>query len=76
MHNFFTIETEAEARRQELERMAAADARAARASQASRMWRRLPRLSRSTPAATIRDMPSTPLGALLEMRRVPRPVAC
>ena len=76
MHNFFTIEVEAEMRRQELERSAAADVRAARAIPAkgnggwlSRAFR--PKATLGAPAA-----PNTPVGALLELPRVPRPVAC
>jgi hypothetical protein len=38
MHNIFTIEVEAEMRRQELERSAAADLRAAQAGAAKWSW--------------------------------------
>ena len=76
MHNFFTIETEAEARRQEFERMAAADARAAAASRTSPIRRWLPRLTGASVPVSSQSLPSTPIGGLLEPRRVPRPVAC
>ena len=75
MHNYFTIETEAEARRHEFERMAAADVRAARAAQPTPVRRLLSRFARAS-NAPIRSTPSMPDGALLELRRVPRPVAC
>jgi hypothetical protein len=76
MHNFFTIEVEAEMLRQERERTAAADARAARACSSRRNWGWLSRAFRSQ--ATLRALasPSTPVDALLELPRVPRPVAC
>jgi len=75
MHNFFTIEAEAEMRRQELERSAAADARAAqaRSSKPHRRW--LSRASRPQANLSSLAWPSTPVGALLELPRVPRPVA-
>ena len=76
MHNFFTIETEAELRRQELERAAAADARAARASQGNAPRRWLSRFARSQESPSFRVVPAMPSGALLELHRVPRPVAC
>jgi hypothetical protein len=73
MHNYFTIETEAEARRQEFARMAAADTRASQAMPARRGW---PRFGRAAASASARSLPVMPLGGLLELRRVPRPVAC
>ena len=76
MHNFFTIEVEAEMRRQELERSAAADVRAAQASPAkgARGW--LSRAFRSQATQRTLASATTPVGALLELPRVPRPVAC
>jgi hypothetical protein len=76
MHNFFTIEVEAEMRRQELERAAAADLRAVQASSAkgNRGW--WSRASRSLANLLALALPSTPVGAPLELRRVPRPVEC
>lgn len=76
MHNFFTIEVEAEMRRQELERSAAADVRAAQPSSAkgARGW--LSRAFRSQANLPALTSPGTPVGALLELPRVPRPVAC
>ena len=47
MHNFFTIEVEAELLRQEWERTAAADARAAQAGSSKRNWTWLARAFRS-----------------------------
>jgi hypothetical protein len=76
MHNFFTIEVEAEMLRQERERAAAADARAAQACSSKRIWGWLPRASRSQENLPAPASPSTPVGGLLELRRVPRPVAC
>jgi hypothetical protein len=76
MHNFFTIEVEAEMRRQEREREAAADARAAQACASKRTWSWLSRLSRSEANLRALTSPGTPVGALLELSRVPRPVAC
>jgi hypothetical protein len=76
MHNVFTIEVEAEMRRQELERAAAADARAAQACSSKRNWRWFSRLSRSEATQPALTLPVTPVGALLELPRVPRPVAC
>ena len=73
MHSYFTLETEAGVRRQELERLAAADARASQAG-ARRRW--LPRFGRTAAGASARALPAMPTGALLELRRVPRPVAC
>jgi hypothetical protein len=76
MHNFFTIEVEAEMRRQESERAAAADARAALAcsSKGIRGW--LSRFAGSQASLAAVTSPSAPVGALLELPRVPRPVAC
>jgi hypothetical protein len=76
MNTYFTYETEAEARRREFERTAAADARAAQASRANPMRRWLPRLTRSSEGVAARSLPSMPIGALVELPRVPRPVAC
>jgi hypothetical protein len=76
MHNFFTIEVEAEMRRQELERSAAADVRAAQACSSRRITGWLSRAFRSQPDLASPVSPGTPVGALLELPRVPRPVAC
>lgn len=76
MHNFFTIEVEAEMRRQERERAAAADARVAQAYSSRRNRRWLSRVFRSQANLPAPASPSTPVGALLELPRVPRPVAC
>jgi hypothetical protein len=76
MHNYFTIETEAEARRHAFQREAAADARAAGATQTNPMRRWLPWFARSAATASARSLPAMPVGVLLEMPRVPRPVAC
>jgi hypothetical protein len=76
MHNFFTIEVEAEMRRQELERSAAADVRAAQACSSRRNWNWLTRAFRSQTSPTALASPGTPVSALLELPRVPRPVAC
>jgi hypothetical protein len=75
MHTYFTIETEAAARRREFERMAAADARAAEAMRGSAMRRWRPQFARPT-AAPARALPAMSTGAVLELSRVPRPVAC
>ena len=75
VHNFFTIQIEAEMRRQERERTAAADARAAQARSSKPHWRWLSRASRSQANLSSLAWPSTPVGALLELPRVPRPVA-
>jgi hypothetical protein len=76
MHNFYTIEVEAEMRRQERERAAAADARAAQAYSSKRFAGWLSRAFRSQPSLASPASPGTPVGALLELSRVPRPVAC
>ncbi len=76
MHNFFTIEVEAEMRRQERERAAAADARAAQACSSRRITGWLSRAFRSQANLPALAPPGTPVGALLELPRVPRPVAC
>jgi hypothetical protein len=76
MHNFFTIEVEAEMLRQERERAAAADARAALACSSSRIGNWLSRAFRSQSDLPALTSPGTPVGALLELPRVPRPVAC
>ena len=76
MHNFFTIEVEAEMLRQERERAAAADARAAQACSSKRNWGWLSRAFQSQANQPAPASPSTPVGALLELPRVPRPVAC
>lgn len=73
MHSYFTLETEAEARRQDLLRAAAEDARASQA-ESGRRW--LPRFGRGANGASARALPGMPVGALLELRRAPRPVAC
>ena len=76
MHNFFTIEVEAEMLRQERERAAAADARAAQACSSRRIGNWLSRAFRSQAELPALASPGTPVGALLELPRVPRPVAC
>ena len=76
MHNFFTIEVEAEMQRQERERTATADARAALAYAPRRNQGWLSRASRSLANLSAGTSPSTPVAALLELPRVPRPVAC
>ena len=76
MHNAFTIEVEAGMRRQELERLAVADLRAAQASPAKRNWTWLARAFRSQADMPALASPGTPVSALLELPRVPRPVAC
>lgn len=76
MHNFFTVEVEAELRRQELEREATADARAAQASPASQNRRWLSPVSRTLSHLPALALPNVPVGAPLELRRVPRPVEC
>jgi hypothetical protein len=76
MHNFFTIEVEAEMLRQERERAAAADVRAAQACSSKRFWSWLSRATRSQENLPVLASPSTPVGTLLELPRVPRPVAC
>jgi hypothetical protein len=75
MHNVFTIEVEAELLRQERERTAAADARAAQASSFKEIRSWLSRFSRPDASITALTSTSTPVGALLELPRVPRPVA-
>jgi hypothetical protein len=75
MHNFFTIEVESEMRRQELEQSAAADARAAHACSSRRNWSWLTRVFRSQSSLPALASPGTPVSALLELPRVPRPVA-
>jgi hypothetical protein len=76
MHNFFTIEVEAELMRQERERAAAVDARAAQARPANRNKRWVSRVSRSLEKLPALALPSMPVGAPLELRRAPRPVEC
>jgi hypothetical protein len=76
MHNFFTIEVEAEMRLQEHQRAAAADARAAQARSFKRSWNWLPRASRSQAILQAAAMSSAPVSESLELTRVPRPVAC
>ena len=76
MHNFFTIEVEAEMRRQERERAAAADARAAQTRSSRRITGWLSRVFRQQATLPPPASPGTPVGALLELPRVPRPVAC
>jgi hypothetical protein len=76
MHNFFTVEVEAELMRQERERAALADARAAQARPAHRNGRWVLRVSRSLGNLPTLALPSMPVGAPLELRRVPRPVEC
>ena len=72
----FHDQVEAEMRRQEHERAAAADVRAAQTRSSKRNWSWLPRASRSQASLRALAMPSTPVSALLELPRVPRPVAC
>ena len=76
MHNFFTIEVEAEMLRQERERAAATDARAAQACSPKRNWGWLSRTSRSLANVRALAVPIRPVDAPLELPRVPRPVAC
>jgi hypothetical protein len=75
MHNVFTIEVEAEFVRQERERTAAADARAAQASSSKRNWTWLARAFRSQTDMPALVSPGISVSALLELPRVPRPVA-
>jgi hypothetical protein len=75
MHNFYTIEVEAEMLRQERERAAAADAQAVKACSSKRNWGWISRAFRSQADRPALASPSTPVGALLELPRVPRPVA-
>jgi hypothetical protein len=75
MHNFFTIEVEVERLRQERQLAAASDARAAQARPSGRTPSRLTRAFRSLTNVPPRTSPNTPIGALLELPRVPRPVA-
>jgi uncharacterized membrane-anchored protein len=76
MHNVFTIEVEAEMRRQELERAAVADLRAAQTGPAKRNRTWLARAFRSQPNMPALASPGISVSALLELPRVPRPVAC
>jgi hypothetical protein len=76
MYNFFTIEVEAEMRRQEHQRAAAADARAAQARSFKRSWNWLPRAFRSQASLQAVAMSGAPVSVSLELTRVPRPVAC
>jgi hypothetical protein len=76
MQNYFTIEFEVETRKQERERTAAADARAAQASSSRRGWSWFARTFRSQASLLAMDSSRTPVSALLELPRVPRPVAC
>ena len=76
MHNIFSIEVEAELRRQELERAALADLRAAQAIPAKGNGGWLSRAFRRQATLGTLTSVSTPVGALLELPRVPRPVAC
>ena len=76
MYNAFAIEVEAKARRQEWERAAAANARAAEAAPANRNQRWLSRAFRSLANLPALALPKMPVGAPLELRRVPRPVEC
>jgi hypothetical protein len=74
MHNFFAIEVEAELMRQERERAAAADARAAQARPTSGNRRWVSRASRALRGFPALVLPTMPVGAPLELSRVPRPV--
>jgi hypothetical protein len=76
MHKYFAIEVEAELQRQERERTAAADARAAQACSPKRNWTWLPRALRSQAELPALASPGISVSALLELPRVPRPVAC
>ncbi len=80
MHNFYALEMEAERRQQESLRTAAADARAAQVRPANRNSNRNGRwlgfASRSLPNLPVLALPRVPVGAPLELRRVPRPVEC
>ena len=75
MHNFFTIEVEAERLQQERELAAASDARAAQAQSPRRNRGVLPRALRSLASFRAPVSPNTPVTALLELTHVPRPVA-
>jgi hypothetical protein len=68
VHNFYTIETEAELYRLERERAAAADARAAQASRGNRSRRRLGLPSLSFTRLPALALPQMPAGAPLELR--------
>ena len=74
MHNFFAIEVEAELMRQERERAAAADARAAQARPARGNRRWVSRASQALRRVPALALPTMPVGAPLELSRVPRPV--
>ena len=76
MDNFFTIELEAQMRQQERERAAAADARAAQTRSSRVNWSWLRRAARSQASLSTLASMSTPVGALLGLPGVPRPVAC
>ena len=76
MQNYFTIEFEAENRQRERERTAAADARAAQVCSPRPSWSWLARTFRSQASLLAMDSSRTPVSALLELPRVPRPVAC
>jgi hypothetical protein len=76
MHNFFTIEVEAEMLRQERERNAAADARAAQACSSKRKGHWLSRAARSLANLPALALPSLPASAPLDVRGVPQPVEC
>jgi hypothetical protein len=76
MQNYFTIEFEVATRQRERERTAAADARAAQICSSRRTWSWLARTFRSHASLLAMDSSRTPVSALLELPRVPRPVAC
>ena len=76
MHNYFMIDVDAELMRQDRERAAAADARAALACPSMGIKGWLTRFTRSHETLPAVASPNTPVGALLELPRVPRPVAC
>lgn len=73
MHNWYTIEVEAEDRRQAWERAAAADSRAAQADRngSPRSWLRLPRFSR--PSVTSHALPRLALSGPVASTRSPEP---
>ena len=76
MQNYFTIEFEVETRKQEREQTAAADARAAQVCSSRRSWSWLARTLRSQASLLAMESSRTPVSALLELPRVPRPVTC
>ena len=76
MHNWYSIEVEAEFRQQQWQREVAAAARAAQVRPTSRMMRSfsLPRLS--WPRLPALSLPRVPVAATLTSRDVPQPAEC